>query len=176
MRTIEDIVTEWVHEFGIEGRGKNGPYRYIAFSQKKDLLLTLARTLMDEGYGKEDLKLTSTQNLIVNACEAPDGASSRSLSKIRKSKQITASNWKYVIVEFFRGSFSTHTSQKQNTTIETSPTTVFESPKPVEKVLEIDPADRLKIDTSNCAKKVLDTDFLSEIGLDESFFKGTPNE
>ena len=53
MRAIEDVVQEWVAEFGILARGKSGPYRYIEYSQKKDLLMVLIRTLIEEGHSEE---------------------------------------------------------------------------------------------------------------------------
>jgi len=176
LRTLEEIVDEWKGEFGILGRGKNGPYRYIDYSQKKDLLMTLVRTLIDEGYDQNTLKSTRTANLIINACEAPDGASSRSSGKIRKSKQITASNLKFVLTEFFRGPFSSHNPQQQNATLPPSPQTTFQQPKSKEKILEIDPTDRIKIDTSDIADNPLDPEFLKEIGLSEDFMSGKKDE
>lgn len=130
--------------------------------------MLLIRTLIDEGYTEEDLKSLRTSNMVVNACEAPEGASSRSSGKIRKSKQITASNLKFVLTEFFRGPFSAHTLESKNTTVSSLKQTTFEEIKK-EKPIEIDPKDRIKMDTSDMAQAELDLDFLSELGVAEEF-------
>ena len=174
MRNIEDIIIEWRVEFGVSARGKTGKYYYIDYAQKKDLLTILIRTIIDEGYDEDVVKSVTTRNLIINGCEAPDGASSRSSSKIKKSKNITADNLKEIIPEFFRGKFSIVAHEKEKIALPEKPQTTFEQPK-VEKIPEIDPKDRIKMDTSDVVDGELDLDFLKELGIDESFV-GTKNE
>lgn len=175
MRTIDDIIIEWKVEFGVKERGKTGDYHYIDYRQKKDLLTILIRTLIDEGYDEDTIKSTTTRNLIINGCEAPDGASSRSGSKIRKSKQITLDNLKQIIPQFFRGKFSTvPTENEKQTVLPEKPQTVFEQPK-IEKPLDIEPKGRIKMDTSDVVDNPLDLEFLKKLGIDESFF-GTKDE
>ncbi len=103
MRDIPDIIEDWRHECGIQKTGKSGSYRLIPFNGKKDLLLALAQTMIDEGYKEEDLKSMSTRNAVCNACAAPDAANIKNNKKI---KQITADQWKDVLKEFYRGSVS----------------------------------------------------------------------
>jgi hypothetical protein len=176
MRSIEDTIEEWLAEFGVLGRGKNGPYRYISYSQKKDLLMVLVRTLIEEGHDRETLESVRTANLIINACEAPDGASSRAPSKIKKSKQITASDLKFVLREFFRGSFVTTPIANQNTVVPSQKIETL-TPKNTKSILDgktpeeinemiFNPKDRLvspkEIDRSGS----LNFDLFEELGLD----------
>lgn len=182
MRTIDEAIEDWKTEYGTMAYGKHGAfYRYIDWKVEKNLLLNLAQTLLDEGYTKEDLlgkdgKPNSTiQMKVINACSAPEGASNRSKTKIKKSKDITAKNWKEVLKEFFRGSVSSFTLENRVSDIKKEPTFV-EKPKSVEKYPELDPKDRIRLDTTGIADAPLDLEFLNEIGVDESFVTGKKNE
>lgn len=177
MRTIEDIIIEWKAEFGVLARNANGPYRYIDYRQKKDNLMTLVATLIAEGYDEDVIKSTSTVNAIVNGCEAPDGASSREKSKIKKGKQITATQLKTnVFPEFFRGKFvdkvpDTDAGLAKDITVFEQPKEI-EIKKPVEPTKEelldkiLNPKDRLvsakKIDRRNN----VNWELLEALGLD----------
>ena len=169
LRSIETIIEEWIAEFGILARGKNGPYRYIDYSQKKDLLIILFRTLIDEGYDEQTIKSVKTANLVINACEAPEGASSRSASKIRKSKQITANNIKFVLSEFFRGKFSTGDVKNQNNAD-------ISTKKVEEKPVDIEPENRIVMDTSDMAETPLDEEILAELAAVGTFLEEDKDE
>jgi hypothetical protein len=166
LRTIEEIIEDWKVEYGTMAYGRDGAfYRYINFKIKKNLLLNLAQTMIDEGYAQEDLSSIKTTNLVVNGCEAPEGASSRAKSKIKKGKDITASQWKGVLREFFRGHISTFNPENREQELK------LPEKKP-EKELEINPSDRIKIDTSDIEDPPLDLEFLRELGVDESSVGG----
>lgn len=166
MRTIDEIVEDWKVEYGTMAYGRDGAfYRYIDFKIKKNLLLNLAQTMIDEGYDQETLSSIKTINMVVNGCEAPEGASSRAKSKIKKSKDITSSQWKEVLKEFFRGPISTFNPENREQELKLPE-------KKSEKELEINPSDRIKIDTSDVEDPPLDLEFLRELGVDESSIGG----
>jgi hypothetical protein len=81
------------------------------------------------------------------------------------------------LAELFRGIFSTSiTTKVQNTVLPGKELTVFEKPQKIEKPIEIDPKDRIRLDTSDVVDAPLDLDFLKEMGIDESFVTGKKNE
>jgi hypothetical protein len=168
LRTVEDVILDWKGEFGVLGRSANGPYRYIDYKQKKDLLMILVQTLLDEGYDSDTIQSMSVVNAIVNGCEAPDGASSRTSKAIKKGKQITTSQLKeFVFKEFFRGSVSKHVPEPQNTVPEQ---TIIELPKKEESkedLLEkiMNPKNRIKVDANECVDTPPDLAFLAELGI-----------
>lgn len=186
MRTIDEVISDWKTEFGTIKYGVNGEYyKCINWKIEKNLLFNLAQMLVDEGFGKSDLvseKVTSdgrtytepnldVRNKIIEANSAPPGASSRKKSEILKSKRITAEKWATVLKEFFRGPVSEHIPKERELDIPAP--SKEEKPK---KILEIDPSDRIKIDTSDVADSPLDLGFLEDLGLDETFMTGKADE
>ena len=181
MRAVEDIIDDWKAEFGTMAYGKHGQwYRYISWKIEKNLLLNLAQTLIDEGYKKEDLVDEDNRPnavilaQVVNGCSAPEGASSRKKSDILKSKRITANNWKEVLKEFFRGPVSTHIPEDRTPEI-LEPVREKFKPKAT-KIPEVDPKDRIKMDTSEMPDIPMDEDFLNQLGVTADFFSGPKDE
>jgi hypothetical protein len=177
LRSIDDIIDDWKTEFGTMAYGKHGAfYRYIDWKIEKNLLLNLAQTLIDEGH-KESLvdednrPNASTQLKVVNACAAPDGASSRKKSDILKSKRITALNWKEVLKEFFRGTVSIHVPENRVSGVE-----IPEIETKPSKSIEVDPSDRIKMDTSDIVEADLDLDFLKELDIELASVTGKDDE
>jgi hypothetical protein len=178
MRKPEDIIDDWKVEFGTLSYGKHGSfYRYIDWKIQKNLLMNLVQTFIDEGYKKEDLidqdgdPDRKIQMDVVSACSPPDGASSRKKVNIDKSKKITAKNWKESLKEFFRGPVSTFSPQEH--VVEYKEIKIN---KTLEEKLDVELRDRIKVDTSDVIDLPLDSDFLSELGIDESFITGKKDE
>ncbi len=158
MRSIQDIIYDWKHECGIQRTGKSGSYRMIPFEGKKDLLLALAQTMIDEGHSEESILSLNTRNLVCNTCAAPDAANVKNNKKI---KQITGEQWKEALKEFYRGPVSQF-RPKETKNYSVPVEEVEESSNAV--LSEINPSDRIKVDTTGFAETPLDLDFLSEIG------------
>lgn len=163
MRSIEETAEEWLVEFGRQERGKNGPYRRIEFAEKKDVLLVLVRTLIDEGYGQEILKTQKTINIIINTLEPRDS----NTAAIRKIKEIHCKDVKWALNEFFRGGFSkvVKTEESSNSDVPKEGTPEFE-----QYIADLD-KDKIKIDAPPIKGSALDLDFLNELGIDEKDLK-----
>jgi hypothetical protein len=163
LRPIDEIIDDWLIEYGILKRGKWGHYRCIPFTENKDLVLNLVQTLKDEGYTKEELSKGINQLKVVNACEAPEGASNRTFKSIKKTKDMTANNWRNAIKENFRGQVSVFVPK------EPPKKESYEVPREVsEKPLELEPKDRIKVITLDCDETPPDLDFYAELGIDPS--------
>lgn len=186
MRSVQTIIDNWKIQFGSKGRGETGPYDYIPFNRKKDLLYLLAEILKEEGYKREDFldeddKINATMQLkVVNACEAEEGSSKRKPCKIKQSKDITAKNWKWAVQSVFLNELTVPAPAKEVVDKDSAYSRQIKDPelsksKP-EKELEINPTDRIKIDTSDMAEAELDEEFLKELGIDESFVNGKTDE
>lgn len=162
MRPIEKILEDWKKEFGLLGKGKNGPYRYIQFSQKREYLIILVQTLLKEGYVKEDFLNTRIRNLIINACHAPDEALSCSASKIKKSKDITSRDLDYAISEVTPTETVFSTAKlKENAPVVVVPKKTVSAPKL--PAYEIDQSKEIKLDTSDMPDVAFAEDLLAEL-------------
>lgn len=170
MRTIDDIIEDWKTEFGTPAQGQWGPYRFIDFKRNREYVLNLVQTLRDEGFTKEDLLIGRNQLKVVEACEAPSGKSIRKSSSIKKTKDMTASNWKYAIREIFPEKISVCNTESSSAPIREPAITIFTNTTPIktkpEKLIEIDPKDRIKMDTSDISDNPLDLEFLKELGIE----------
>lgn len=170
MRTIEEIIEAWKAEFGTLAQGQWGPYRFIDFKSNRELVLNLVQTLKDEGYPEADLAGARVQLKVVDACEAPPGKSARKASSIRTTKNMTASNWRWALVEVYRGKVSTYVPPAQEIAdiVETIFPLEIKPELSKEELLEkiMSPKDRIvstqKIDRSNDTNWEL----MEELGMD----------
>jgi hypothetical protein len=90
-------------------------------------------------------------------------------SQIKKAKLELANDWQEIIDAEYSGVKISKCEELKK--VEYSPTVKTEYKKQ-EKALELYPSDRIKMDVSDMPDPEIDTDFLKEIGIDESFMDG----
>lgn len=158
-RSIEDIAEDWKAEVGVNRSGKSGFYRMIPFEGKKDLLLSLAQTMIDEGYDEDTLKSVSTKNVVVKCCCPPETAKSRGL---RDMQRITAAQWADVLKEFYRGKVSQFKPQERNKNVPAEP----------EPAAAVDLSVKsFKTKRTGFVETEIDTDFFADLGIAAPDFK-----
>jgi len=162
MRTIDTIIEDWKVEVGTLKTGRNSQYIAIEFKERTSFLLMLAQTMLDEGYDEKAILSPSTQVKVVDGC-TPSKEVPIPAKNIKKWKTIVTQEWDYARKKIIGTKISKYEEKKP--VVEEKPT----------KTLDLEPTDRLKIDTSASPDMDLDGDFLKEIGLDETFF-GAKNE
>ncbi len=168
MRSLEDIIEDWRIEVGVLKNGRNSTYIHIGFRERRSNILDLVQTMIDEGYSKEEIENVQVRNKVIDTCTPPEGVPIPA-KNIKTWKGMVAAEWRDSLKHFFHGPISKHIPK------EIVQYTEPEKPQKAEKELELDPKDRLKIDTSGVPDMELDTDFLKNFGLDSSFF-GDGNE
>jgi hypothetical protein len=171
--SIETIVLGWKEEYGVKRSGDRGSeYYVIANSDKVEAFRALAKTFFDYGYSFEEINEGSVSVKISRLCWRDDKIKKMSDSEVKKAQLAFAKDWNEVL---HRREFTGITISKcepDNKPVEVVKKEEFKK----EKVLEIDPSDRIKMDTSDIADSPLDPDFLRELGLDESFMGGKKDE
>jgi hypothetical protein len=167
---IKSIILAWIDDRGEWRSSPSGKtYKVISNSSMMESLKILAKTLLDYGYKYEEIDTSRVSILIADTCWKEDKIRKMSVGEIRKAKKNLADDWDAII----------HSSEFSGITI----STLKENEKIVpvqknekkEKTLEIDPKDRIRMDTSDMLDAPLDVDFLEELGIDESFVSGKKN-
>ena len=170
--SIDKIIAVWKANCGETKHSERGtayvvvpiPDRYIHF-------LNLIQTLLDHGYDKEYIESGSLRGKVVLACW-PDIITKISAKDLRRNRAITASQWDEAVNKFSDIAISKFVEPDKEVPVQKAE--IKKEYK--EKVLEIEPKDRIKMDTSDIADSPLDPDFLRELGLDESFMGGKKDE
>ena len=150
MRSIEDIIQIWKHEYGVVKQGRGGSYRSIPFDGKRDLLNDLAQTLKDDGYSEEQIKSLSTKLLVIKACVPPPEANTK---KIDLQRKITGEQWADATFEIFAGKTSKYV-RDESTAAPVSRKKEFDWTK-----VEVVPKDMIKVDTTGYAETIYDLEF-----------------
>ena len=161
---LKSIVDAWhsdCAEIRLSERGT--PMPIINPSRMLESLKILAKTLLQNGYSYEEVDSPRVSVLIVDKCWKEDQIKKISTVEIRKAKKNLADSWDSVI----------HSKEFSGIVI----ATLDESEKIIavpkieykkeEKPLELNPSDRIKMDTSDVPDAPLDLDFLEELGVNE---------
>jgi len=167
---VEKLINKWKVEHFVDKMSEKGtPYKILPNSCRMECLTILAKTLFDHGYSYDDMDKSDVSLKIANVCWRSDKIVKMSGPEIAKAKYSIALDWQEVI----DGKYLDIEISK----LEDHEKPVFkEEPKVQSKPLEIDPSDRIKMDTSDIEEPELDSDFLSELGVDESFISGKKDE
>ncbi len=165
-RYIDDIITNWKYGCGQEKVSDRGTsYIVVPIANRRGNFLNLIQTLVDKGFTKEEIRSSEISTKVVKECWS-DLIVNMSAKDLRKNRDITRRQWEEAIKEFFAEPISEYRGPVKPTVPE------FKKEAKKEKVLELDPTDRIKMDTSDVVDADLDLDFLEEIGLDESDVDG----
>jgi hypothetical protein len=164
MRTVDRILKDWKNAVGTLKTGKNSQYVAIEFKERTTLLLMLAQTMLDEGHDENVVLSPSTQVKVVDCC-TPSKEVPIPAKNIKKWKAIVTQEWDYARDKVVGTKISKYEEKK----------VVTEAPKPEKSIknLELNPTDRIKVDTSEYVESEIDMDFLKEIGADLTIFGET---
>lgn len=163
---IERIIRAWKHECGVVRTSEKGTqYVIIPSSEMHESLRILAQTMYDSGYSFEEMDDYRIAVKIADICWREDKIVKMSNSEIKKAKVSIALDWEEAIAPFLGISMS-----------KVEPEELEEVKPKKERILEIYPTDRIKMDTSDTIDAPVDIEFLNELGLDESFIAGKKDE
>ena len=168
---ISTILRFWKEECGEIRTSQTGvQYTIIPSNRTRDSLKKLAMTLIGYGYTFEELDSVSLSVKIADVCWREDKIKKMSLSEIKKAKISLALDWNEAIAEFSGVVIADYEETKKAV-----PYSKKEDKKQ-EPILDIEPKDRIKVETSDMVDPPLDLDFLKELGIDEEFVTGKKNE
>jgi hypothetical protein len=159
---IKTIILGWKDNYGVTRISKLGtPFIIIPSNNHIEAFRALAQTLLDSGYTFQEINSPSVSIMLADICWREDKIRKMNLSEVRKAKLSFATDWNEVI---HRKEFTGVVISKVNPDNRPMAEVI---PIKKEKVLELDPSDRIKIDTSDLPDNPLDEDFLKELDSDE---------
>jgi hypothetical protein len=171
--SIEKILKKWKSEYGEMHTNENGAsYPIIPKSRMVESLKSLGKTMLDYGWTFDEIDSTRVAVAVSNIVWREDAITKMSPAEIRKAKFKTTKDWEEAIAEFSEIIISKVEVEKPPYI---PPTENKKEVKP-EKPLELDPKDRIKMDTSDFPDTPIDLEFLKELGVDESFVNGKKDE
>ena len=160
--SFDKIVGGWKDHYGVSRTSPLGTiYPVIPKNNLEEAMRSLVVTFLNNGYSFEEISLASMGVRLSKECWSEEYIWRMSGNDLKKAQLRFAKAWKDVV---FRKEFTGMVISKVDP--ENRP---IEEPKPEkkEKVLELDPSDRIKIDTSDIPDNPLDEDFLKELDSDE---------
>lgn len=162
---IEGIIRAWKSELG-ETRTSERGLSYIVIRATTENLKALARTMLDSGYVFDDIDSISVALKIANICWREDKIVKMTNSEIKKAKAALTDDWNEAIAEF-SGIVISEYKPLENPVYVSIKNNISVSINRTEKVLDIEPKDRIKMDTSDMVEAEVDLDFLSEFEAEE---------
>lgn len=160
----------WKSECGEWRKGDGGtPFLILPPSRMPDNFLILYKTFVKHGYTHEEINEVLVAKTMVDICWKEDRIRKMSNSEVRRAKKNLAEDWDEFLHSPCISGITISTLEEDEKIV-----TVQKIEKK-ERVLDIDPKDRIKMDTSDVSDAPLDIDFLEEMGIDESFLNGKKN-
>ena len=167
--SVDRILDLWKADCGEEKTSEAGTtYLVVPIADRRGRLLDLIQAMTNYGHTQEEIRSSTVMLKVVKICW-PDLIKRMSAKDIRKNRDITRAQWKEALDEFFVTNFPKYVKPEKAAPIQKT-----EAKK--EKVLELDPKDRIKMDVSDIEDAPIDLDLLQELGLDESFVTGKKDE
>jgi hypothetical protein len=167
--SIDRILELWLASCGEEKTSDSGStFLVVPIADRRGHLLNLIQAMVTYGYTQDEIKTGSVSMKVVKTCWS-DLIKKMSVKKVRESREITRQQWEKAIDEYFVSEFPKYVKPEK------AVPPVAPVPKK-EKPLELDPKDRLQMDTSDVADAPIDFDFLDEIGVDKTFVTGQKDE
>jgi hypothetical protein len=164
--SIDDILTNWKMGCGIEKTSDGGStYLVIPIADRRGHFLDLIQAMVSYGYSKDEIKSPIISTKVVKTCWS-DLIKKMSDKGVRKARDISRNQWEDAQKEFFAIPLPKYVRHIKPEV----PLSIYkaeEHKKEVgsKKILEIEPSDRIKMDTSDIPDAPLDLDFLKEIGV-----------
>lgn len=169
---ISVIINKWKEKCFVKKTSDRGTtFLVLPNSCRMDCLAMLAKTFSDYGYTYEEMDHHMVSVKIADVCWRDDKIVKMSGTEIAKAKLSVAKDWQEIIDSKYAGVVISELEEHEKPVYKEEPKV-----EPVKKSLEIEPKDRIKMDTSDMVDGELDLDFLSELGVDESFLNGKKDE
>lgn len=152
--SIDDTIDDWKAAVGeIKTSTRGTTYLVVPIPNMRGSFLSLIQTMVDRGYSEEEIKNISVNTKIAKACWS-DLIVKLSSKEIKRNRDISTSIWREALKEFFAKPISEYVENKKAVSI-----------VKIEKkeVFEIDPKDRIKMDTSDMEEVPMDDEILSEL-------------
>ena len=163
---IESIIKAWKAEYGVLRTSDKGvEYVIIPNSSMRTALSALAQTFLTSGYTFDEIDDYRISVKIADIVWREDKIIKMSSTEVKRAKISLTKDWEEAIAPY--SGIIISKPGKMVTKVE-----VKAEPKPKEKVLELDPKDRIKVDTSDIPDNPLDLAFLEELGISESDVSG----
>jgi hypothetical protein len=159
--SIDDIIDAWdldCSEVMVSARGST--YRAIPRIDRRTHFLNLIQSILDNGYEEDDLKTGSLSTKIVMLCW-PEVNRKCTMSELKKWKDDTRRTWEDAIKE------KIGTNVVLSKHVEGKIPIPFVAKRAPEKIIEINPSDRIKMNTEDMLENPLDLDFLKELDSNE---------
>ncbi len=155
-KTIEEIISNWKYACGLEKVSDRGTsYIVVPIANRRNHFLDLIETMVNEGLTKEEIKSSAVSTNVVLTCWS-DLIVKMSSKDLKKARDITRSQWEEAIKEFFAQPISKYKGLNK-------------SSGPNNKELDLEPKDRIKLDTSDMPEIPWADDILSELAALGSF-------
>jgi hypothetical protein len=157
---LKSIVDAWHSECAeIRLSDRGTPMPIINPSRMLESLKILAKTLFQNGYSYEEVDSPRVSILIVDKCWKENQIVKMSTVDVRKAKKNLADSWDSIIhSKEFSGIVIAKLEESEK--IVAVQKTEY---KKEEKLPELDPSDRIKMDTSDLAKPEFDEEILAEL-------------
>lgn len=158
---IQNIIEVWFVSHCVIRNGSGGtPFRVIPSQLILETMRILAKTLFDLGYPLEVLHNHEMRLRVANRLWRENRIVRMSRAEISRAKEGAIEDWSLAVNELAVMTFSKVEPLK----IEESPVI----PEVKEKPVEIEPANRLKVNTVGFADAIPDLEFMAELGIEPS--------
>ena len=158
--SLDRFIKSWISECG-EARTSDHGTKYVIIPTQRmhESLRILAKTLLDAGFSFDELDSARVAVKIADLVWRESKITRMSATEIRKAKLGVTEDWGIALGEFSGITFAK----------DVEPLEVVEAPKieKKEKVLELNPSDRIKMDTSDVVDPEKDLEFLKELGVED---------
>lgn len=155
-QSIFDTIDNWLADCGEVRQSERGTtYLVIPIPDRRGHMLNLIQDMVNRGFSKEDIENARVSDKVVKTCWS-DLITKMSAKELKKSRDISRTQWEAAITEFFVVPVAKYSKPKKM-----SPMVKKEMKEEV--IPDLEPKDRIKIDTSGIADAPLDEDFLAEL-------------
>jgi hypothetical protein len=150
--TIADIIKVWFKDCSVVRIGEKGtPYSIIPSSKMPESLKILAKTMHEAGYSYKEMDDFKVSLKIADTCWREDKIVKMSSADVKKSKYSLTLDWDLAIATYCNVKIAK--LEENEKIVET-----FKR----ESNLELNPSDRIKMDTSDQTKPEWDEEILAE--------------
>lgn len=159
------IINSWKkNNFVSKVSDRGTPFLILPNSCRMEVLAILAKTLHDNGYSYDDMNNFRISTLIADACWRDDKIVKMSGPQIVKAKLSVTRDWQETIDGMYGDVVISKLEEHEKPVFkpEEKPEVKYEQHKPANTPLEIEPSDRIKMDTSDLLECPIDEEIAAE--------------
>jgi hypothetical protein len=173
---IVRIINSWKAQCGETYVGSGGtPYIRIPTDRMLESLKILAKTFFDAGYTYDEIDSVYVAVKIADITFVEEKIVKMTTSAIKRAKVGLTLDWQLVLAQFSGIQLSElDENEKVVVTAKSEPNKKAVLPKKADfdwEKVEIIPKNTVKMDNSDTPDRIIDYEFLKELGIDESFFR-----